>query len=387
MVEIKGTGEILAKKITVQSGVAAKISTDEGDIAIEPAGGNVNVSGNLNVANGFIYYGDGSGLTNLSGVSPVGSALTSANVWVGDASNLAAARAMSGDATLSNTGVVTLKNTGTSGTYRSVTTDAQGRVSGGTNPTTFAGYGLSDTSANLAAIITDETGTGALVFGTAPAFTGMTNSGAYTQSGTSANTLTGAVTASNAAGVTTPKVKLLAGVELSSTTAANYGGVYSSSHVYVNGDVHALKYYGNGSGLSGVAGDNLGNHTATQDLNLAGNSVLNVDSMSVVGQAGYGGSILTISTGTSTMVEIKGTGEILAKQITVQSGVAAKISSDVGDIAIEPAGGNVNVLGSLNVTSGSNVGLEGASGDTYMKYNSGYISMYVNGLEVARFKP
>ena len=428
MVEIKGTGEILAKKITVQSGVAAKISTDEGDIAIEPAGGDVNVAGNINVAGGFIYYGDGSGLTNLSGVSPVGSALTSANIWVGNASNVAAAVAMSGEGSLANTGAFTLSKAITptwtgahifngAVTANNTFTLGDGVDAGSVNTSTWdistAGAVSGVTTLNMSGVLTNSnattsaltmsgatsginfSGTGVIntsdwaisATGGLTGISGITNDGAYTQSGTSANTFTGAVTASNAAGVTTPKVKLVAGVELSSTTAANYGGVYSSSHVYVNGDVHALKYYGNGSGLSGVAGDNLGNHTATQDLNLAGNSVLNVDSMSVVGQAGYGGAIVTISTGTSTMVEIKGTGEILAKQITVQSGVAAKISTDVGDIAIEPAGGNVNVAGNLNVANGSNVGLEGASGDTYMKFNPGYISMYVNGLEVARFKP
>lgn len=54
----------------------------------------------------------------------------------------------------------------TAGTYRSVTIDTYGRATGGTNPTTFSGYGLSDTSANLAEAITDETGTGNLVFNT-----------------------------------------------------------------------------------------------------------------------------------------------------------------------------------------------------------------------------
>lgn len=39
---------------------------------------------------------------------------------------------------------ISLTDTGTSGTYRSVTTDAQGRVTSGTNPTTVAGYGLTD---------------------------------------------------------------------------------------------------------------------------------------------------------------------------------------------------------------------------------------------------
>lgn len=53
-------------------------------------------------------------------------------------------------------------------TYRSVTVDTKGRVTAGTNPTTFAGYAISDTSANLASAITDETGSGLLVFNTAP---------------------------------------------------------------------------------------------------------------------------------------------------------------------------------------------------------------------------
>lgn len=57
------------------------------------------------------------------------------------------------------------------GTYRSVTVDTYGRVTAGTAPTTFSGYGISDTSANLAAAITDETGSGALVFGTSPSLT------------------------------------------------------------------------------------------------------------------------------------------------------------------------------------------------------------------------
>lgn len=39
---------------------------------------------------------------------------------------------------------LSLPNVGTAGTYRSVTTDAKGRVTAGTNPTTLAGYGITD---------------------------------------------------------------------------------------------------------------------------------------------------------------------------------------------------------------------------------------------------
>ena len=64
-----------------------------------------------------------------------------------DAGTLAAARlpAFTGDVS-STVGTVglTLASVGTAGTYRSVTTDAKGRVTAGTNPTTLAGYGIID---------------------------------------------------------------------------------------------------------------------------------------------------------------------------------------------------------------------------------------------------
>lgn len=43
-----------------------------------------------------------------------------------------------------NADTIDLATAGTAGTYRSVTTDAYGRVTSGTNPTTLAGYGITD---------------------------------------------------------------------------------------------------------------------------------------------------------------------------------------------------------------------------------------------------
>lgn len=51
---------------------------------------------------------------------------------------------LTGGGDLTATRTISMPNVGTAGTYRSVTTDAQGRVTAGTNPTTIAGYGITD---------------------------------------------------------------------------------------------------------------------------------------------------------------------------------------------------------------------------------------------------
>ncbi len=77
--------------------------------------------------------------------------------------------ALTGDiSTPSGSTVTVLTSTGTAGTYRSVTTDAQGRVTAGTNPTTFSDYAISDTSANFLAAISDPIGTGRVMGNNSP---------------------------------------------------------------------------------------------------------------------------------------------------------------------------------------------------------------------------
>lgn len=87
-----------------------------------------------------------------------------------------------GDITASRT--ISMPNVGTPGTYRSVTTDAQGRVTAGANPTTLAGYGITDAQpldSDLTAIaglagtgLVTRTGTGAATTRTLTAGTGIT---------------------------------------------------------------------------------------------------------------------------------------------------------------------------------------------------------------------
>lgn len=83
-------------------------------------------------------------LTGLAAVATFGlSVRTAVGIWTSRS-------ILSTDLTLTNAdGVagnitINLPSVGTPGTYRSVTTDAKGRVTAGTNPTTLAGYGITD---------------------------------------------------------------------------------------------------------------------------------------------------------------------------------------------------------------------------------------------------
>ena len=58
-------------------------------------------------------------------------ALTAGRIFVGNGSNLATGGPISGDATISSTGALTLVSTGTAGIYTKVTTDDKGRVTSG----------------------------------------------------------------------------------------------------------------------------------------------------------------------------------------------------------------------------------------------------------------
>lgn len=58
-------------------------------------------------------------------------ALSQGKIWIGNAANGLQAQTMGGDATIDSSGVLSLKNTGTAGTYFKVATDAQGRVTSG----------------------------------------------------------------------------------------------------------------------------------------------------------------------------------------------------------------------------------------------------------------
>ncbi len=99
-------------------------------------------------ANNQILKSDATGslswVTYLAQVSD-SAPLADGKMWIGNGSNIAVEQTMSGDATISNAGLLTLKPMGTAGTYTKVSTDTQGRVISGSalalvDVTTALGY-------------------------------------------------------------------------------------------------------------------------------------------------------------------------------------------------------------------------------------------------------
>jgi hypothetical protein len=90
-------------------------------------------------------------LTSIAGLAGTSGILrkTAANTWSLDTNSYLTANqsiSITGDATGSGTTSIalTLANVATAGTYRSVTINAKGLVTSGTNPTTISGYGITD---------------------------------------------------------------------------------------------------------------------------------------------------------------------------------------------------------------------------------------------------
>lgn len=160
--------------------------------------------------------------------------ITSANIIVGSSTNVATERALSGDATLSNTGVLTLAATGvTAGPYPKVTVDAKGRVTaGGALASSDITTGLGYTPVNRAG----DTMTGVLVYpaGSAAApsitFVGDTDTGFYSLG-------------AEQVGITTAGTLAASFNTTSSYFVGNMGiGVTASEKLEVNGNVKATSF-------------------------------------------------------------------------------------------------------------------------------------------------
>jgi phage-related tail fiber protein len=125
-------------------------------------------SANLTAARTLnVNVSDADRTITLSGNLTVSAAATVSGTNTGDQTIT-----LTGDVTGSGTGsfAATLSNTGVAaGTYRSVTVDTKGRVTTGTNPTTLAGYGITDAQpldATLTALAGLSTSANQLIYST-----------------------------------------------------------------------------------------------------------------------------------------------------------------------------------------------------------------------------
>ena len=118
--------------ISGNAGTATKLATARNIALTGDITGNINFDGSANV----------SIATTIAANSVALGTDTTGNYVVGNTAGTGIV--VTGTAGEGWSPTITLSNVGTSGTYRSVTTDTQGRITAGTNPTTVAGYGLTD---------------------------------------------------------------------------------------------------------------------------------------------------------------------------------------------------------------------------------------------------
>jgi len=114
--------------------------------------------GGINADSGWVLSTDGTitiGTTALTFVQFSGAGQITAGAGLTKTGNTIDVGTASSGRIVVNADNIDLATVGTAGTYRSVTTDAYGRVTAGTNPTTLAGYGITDAqplNANLTSI-------------------------------------------------------------------------------------------------------------------------------------------------------------------------------------------------------------------------------------------
>jgi hypothetical protein len=154
------------------------------------------IGGAIRFSGSTLYYCDGSSTWQTISTPTSLPSLTTADIWVGNASNVATAVALSGDCTLSNAGAITCtKTSGTSfsalatATSVNLSSQATGTLQAGQFPaltgdvTTTAG-GLATTVAKIqGTTVSGTTGTGNVVFSASPTLTGTITAAAANFSG------------------------------------------------------------------------------------------------------------------------------------------------------------------------------------------------------------
>lgn len=147
-VDVNTWGELVSAYVLVEEGTT---NADNGFICTVNTGGTLDTT-----AVTFVQFTGAGQITAGAGLTKTGNTLD-----IGTAST---ARIVV------NADNIDLATIGTAGTYKSVTVDAYGRVSAGTNPTTLAGYGITDAQpldATLTALAGVTTAANQLIYSTA----------------------------------------------------------------------------------------------------------------------------------------------------------------------------------------------------------------------------
>jgi hypothetical protein len=153
-------------------------------VAMEAPVAGITVAGSPITTSGTLTLGLANDLAAVEGLTTTGITVRTANdTWTTRAITGGSGITVNNGDGVAGAPTVSLNAVGTSGTYRSVTTDEYGRVTSGTNPTTLAGYGISDAQpldSDLTALATTTTtgmyavtGTGASATRTLTAGTGI----------------------------------------------------------------------------------------------------------------------------------------------------------------------------------------------------------------------
>lgn len=232
-----------------------------------------------------------------------------------------------------DTGNILMLSTGTSAMFR---VNGLGQVFGGS----YYGNG-----ATLAGVVVSS---------------GGTMSGPLTLSGSS-------LTVTSAAGLRSPRLRLLDNVELSSAPASVYGGIFISTNVYLP---PAARYYGDGGGLYNLtttdptrvlkAGD-----TMTGQLTLA-NSTLTVTGTAF----SVDGSALSVLSGNTAL----GSASYLAR-LTVGGGIIATTSVTAqGGVFSPSATFSQNVTAASGTFTASGAGQYSLETSSGIKVNSGSVT-------------
>ena len=174
---------------------------------------------------------------------------------------------------------------------------------------------------------------------------------------------------------------------ITAETAAGLGaGLRVSTNVYIVGVASVTKYYGDGSTLAG-AYDDLGNHVATNTLNMSGLAIMNVSSASFNGANVAGADPLFLVGGAT--LAVRNNGYVGIGQLTpltllhLQAGITLPFlgeAAGVGRLRLDNGSASLGESGGIEFKT---TGAAGGSGSKIQALNSGGSQLVFAGRQSA----